>query len=320
MTNESKQDFPPRTVADMALYQCVTGATRTRLDEGWCGYQIGAEQIRCFVDHDRFFDEQLWAQHCPGPRYSCDTDAMREVEQLLVERGHIRRYVRILLPNVYPNWDDVQLEVEVFDFWMALLTAPPSLRARAALHVLGGRSDTGNRVPRRREITEGNALLGELRTATRTLLKACARAQRLSSGAVNTPLQRRLILEILDNFEMPMLWSLSAVLQYGQGKFGEFTTAELTIRQGKTQRATILEWFTDDQDLPQHLDRAWKGIAVTFNQPELGPMGLAGEQGSDQADEEIDRKWYEGDDDEGDEDDENTQDVDQSHDDDDDQA
>src|SRR5438270_8850854 len=113
MTQHPAKGSEAQLMWDMVLYQAVTGARRARLDGDWCGYELEDQRIPCFAGHEHFDDEQMWAQHCPGPSYSTDTDAIRQVEQLLVERGCINRYVRLLLPSVYPNWDNLELEVEV---------------------------------------------------------------------------------------------------------------------------------------------------------------------------------------------------------------
>src|SRR5436189_6091593 len=73
MSDEPIQDLEAQKIRDMVLYQAVTGAQRVRLDDGWCGYQIGSERIPCFQGHEHFQDESKWAWNCPGPQYSSNT-------------------------------------------------------------------------------------------------------------------------------------------------------------------------------------------------------------------------------------------------------
>jgi hypothetical protein len=113
---------------------------------------------------------------------------------------------------------------------------------------------------------------------------------------------------------MPVLWSLAAVLLCGR-EIETFTLAERTVRDHYRNRDAILQLFTQDEEVPKHLDRAWKRIAVELDNPALGPMGRHGQYGSDAADEELDRAWFE-DDDDNDIDDDDDSDPDDDTDDD----
>lgn len=120
---------------NLAIFEGLFGAIRTRLEDDVCGLVLGDETFGCFCGHGRFDDEELWEEHWCGPDFCGDLTEMFAAEELLAAMCGHGDYAQALAQVVCPNWESPEAKDEVLDFWYALAHALPVRRARAAAWV-----------------------------------------------------------------------------------------------------------------------------------------------------------------------------------------
>lgn len=248
----TEDDDRSRKIRDMVLFQAVTGARRVRLDDNWCGYDLANQQVPCFQGHEVFDDELAWAEHCPGPAYSTDPAAMVAVEQALRERGHLGRYLRALLTQVYPRYADVQIDQEVYDFWYALLSVGPAPRVAAALAALGCSPKSGKISPHRREPETASLSDRHIRGLIGAIERSIQRAHALGEMA-EAP---RWVAEILDAAALPQLRTLMSI--YLLGRDEQSAGADPELPEHLTSRHAIVAALRSDPKVHERLLRGWK--------------------------------------------------------------
>src|SRR3977135_2123231 len=92
---------------NLAIFEGLFGAIRTRLANDVCGLVLGDEAFGCFCGHGRFDDEELWWEDWCWPYFCGDLTAMSVAEELLVETCGHGDYVQALAQMVCPNWESL---------------------------------------------------------------------------------------------------------------------------------------------------------------------------------------------------------------------
>jgi hypothetical protein len=129
---DAQRDEPSTGEVNLVIFEELFGATRERLADDVCGLLHAGTMHGSFKGHDRFDDEEVWAEHYQGPDFCGDLVRMFEVEERLARKSWQRAYAEALALGVCPNYQRLRNTDEVLDFWYALAHASPVQRARAA--------------------------------------------------------------------------------------------------------------------------------------------------------------------------------------------
>jgi hypothetical protein len=117
------------------VFERLMGAARTRLSRNRCGYRFEGRTFVCFEGHEDFDDERRWDRGYKGPDFFTDRDWCHRMEAHVKDLGLVRPYIMNLLSSVFPRWDKVQSESEVYDLWFSLANASPEQRVLAAYKI-----------------------------------------------------------------------------------------------------------------------------------------------------------------------------------------
>ena len=126
----SPAERPPNL--EQVLFERLVGARRTKLPDNWCGYVHKGRPYRCFQGHERFDEEAVWASHYEGPKFLTDRNAAHLLDVAIEEQGLLAEYVDAVLPKVFPGYEAISSQDEVYQFWFALISADPDQKAEAA--------------------------------------------------------------------------------------------------------------------------------------------------------------------------------------------
>lgn len=121
---------------NLDIFERILGAKRTQLSHNWCGHVFRSQEYRAFQGVEHFSDESMWRNHYQGPDFGSDLNACFLMEDEIKRHRQIEPYLRCLCDIVYPAWDKISKEADVFAFWYGLTHATAKQRVNAAIRML----------------------------------------------------------------------------------------------------------------------------------------------------------------------------------------
>lgn len=127
-----------RLWVNLTIFEKLLGAKRV-----WAGHQwvLRWQNIPfpvAVAPTSDMSDDDAWVAGYSGPDFCNQRDWMARAEMELSAWGFVDQYMSRLVQIVYPDWDRIENDQAVFQFWFAVATAPPEVRAGVAAELISG--------------------------------------------------------------------------------------------------------------------------------------------------------------------------------------
>jgi hypothetical protein len=240
---------------DMNLFEYSEGARRYKLSRGRCGWLVGSHVLVCFHGHRDFDDEHRWVASFVGVPYHEDRENMADIEQRLAQRELAGEYALALVPKVCPNWEHLQSDQAVRQFYYDLATASPLLRAQAALEVLQDHE------PELMERETGPMLVLNDRLEERIQRVVELLLIELSESLASQPVEqtRQELQQIFEDLSLQEAQVMEAVRRVGVDRKLQFAQALQQVQQEHPKLQTLVESLRNQPELGEQMQEglAW---------------------------------------------------------------